>query len=58
MIIEYRILRASEAYELNTLVRELISEGWVPQGGVAYSGSGGKCNVPGGWAQAMIKETT
>lgn len=43
------ILVASSSRDLSKHVRGAMAEGWVPQGGVAHTHSGG---TP--WAQAMV----
>lgn len=55
--IEYLVVTGERLYDLHTLVRERIQEGWIPIGGVACSNS----HTPHGgseieiWAQAMTK---
>jgi hypothetical protein len=47
-IVDYKILKSRFASELETDVKQHISNGWQPLGGVTY-------NVGSAWAQAVIK---
>ncbi len=34
---QYKLIKGASLSELETLVNEAIAEGWVPQGGVAFT---------------------
>lgn len=48
---QYKIVEASNRYDLQTDVSEALKNGWKPQGGVSFIFSGSAI-----WAQAMVKE--
>lgn len=50
---EYCIVTHWQAQELSKRVNEFIADGWVPQGGVAYTVTLG---VDESFAQAMVRE--
>jgi hypothetical protein len=57
---EYKVVSAVGADELNELVNELIKQGWKPHGSIAMQQfdvqSGGHHSMAILFAQAMIKE--
>lgn len=55
---EYKVVRASDEYELEREVERLISEGWTPQGGLAIGMMyrGPMLTDRTVYAQAMIRE--
>lgn len=55
LIMEYTVIEHHHCGTLIERVNYYISKGWEPLGGVSFSGAGGKCSIPGGYAQAMIK---
>lgn len=50
-VIDYTLLTSKSTHTLSLGVRDLLREGWQPQGGVAINDSTGETVV----AQAMVK---
>lgn len=47
---DYKIVSEESSYSLESRVKDLIKQGWIPQGGFYRSSVGGTCY------QAMIKQ--
>lgn len=55
-MMEYRILTAGNTVDLEKKVREYISQGWTPQGGVSMIlNSGGMMYSTKEYNQAMVR---
>jgi len=52
-MMEYSIVEKSDRYDLQKRVRDLIEQGWRPQGGVFFVYHSAYKET---WAQAMVKE--
>ena len=50
---EYTILKAGTAYDIECYVADAIAQGWRPQGGICVISANG---LPDGYMQAMIRE--
>lgn len=52
-MMQYKIVEASNRYDLQTDVSEALKNGWRPQGGVSFVYHSSYKET---WAQAMVKE--
>lgn len=54
-MMEYKIVTAENYRNLEERVRESISDGWIPQGGVSVSMSFGTSVYSSRYVQAMVR---